>query len=168
MLVSKSTRDVIERVDRELTALKNRNPFVCVCGHPASRHSETEDSPICRASRLDCRCHGLLRVLKVSDTRYFLRKTTGYGADHALMRGKKSAENRGVDVDWVENLACQQCWIPHSEAALFPILIEIDRETGKFHIPGGRSKHWISAPEAIGMNGLLCFRCLQDFIFLEH
>jgi hypothetical protein len=48
-------------------------------------------------------------VLNATDTRPFLRKTSGGDGFHALIQGILAAEERGIEVEWLEDLKCDKC-----------------------------------------------------------
>lgn len=87
-----------------------RDGRICVCGHPATRHIGLQGEMVCKPTRMECPCRAVEVVLETSDTRNFLWRTRGYGADHALAQGLGSAERKGVEYDWVEGvLRCRAC-----------------------------------------------------------
>lgn len=73
---------------------RERDGRICACGHPMSKHREVdvyEDGSLitysCYPTRTSCLCAEALPVLEVSDIRPFMRKTKGYGDQHALSLG---------------------------------------------------------------------------------
>ena len=106
--------------------------LVCICGHPAGRHLETEYRGItrirCTAHKnsenpsAECPCKEARIVLKVDDSRGFLRKTTGAGSSHALVLGIASSRQKAkdafaegkrdketFDMEWLVELKCDKC-----------------------------------------------------------
>jgi hypothetical protein len=63
--------------------------LICSCGHAWKYHKA--EFGYCHPGRQDCRCNEFIPVLKVSDTRYFMRKSQGNGKLHALSLGIAAA-----------------------------------------------------------------------------
>lgn len=106
--------------------------LVCICGHPAGRHSEMEYRGSvkvrCTAHKnsenpsAECPCKEARIVLKVDDSRGFLRKTTGAGSSHALVLGIAASkikareafaagkrDKESFDIEWLVDLKCDKC-----------------------------------------------------------
>ncbi len=118
---------------RKLKGVK-RDARVCVCGHGANAHfSPTLGGPAdiaeypagsihCQAGKTPCDCQQFVYVLRASDIRSFIQKTEGPGKDHALAKGIASTMNRGVKIEWRDDIACFYCGKPPKEVgALIPI-----------------------------------------------
>lgn len=98
--------------------------LICTCGHPFKYHHESEPD-YCQAGRQACRCNKFIPVLKVSDTRYFLRKSQGNGNMHALSLGiaaarlgkpesvasdgTKTKPRKPVEMKWNLDICCMKC-----------------------------------------------------------
>lgn len=94
----------------EETRLANeRDRRVCMCGHPVARHKELRGQIRCQPSRMACKCSDCVPAVEVSNTRFFLRKTTGPGAQHALARGLLAAAQAGVEIRWLVDVTCSAC-----------------------------------------------------------
>jgi len=131
---------------------KFRDGRICACGHSAQSHSALTVDPArqalhkagiidCRPSRMVCPCQKLVPVLEASDTRVFVRKTRGSGAQHALGLGVSAAMAAELGVTWlVERI----CWSCRQEGPVYPVAID---ETGRLS----------ERPQVI--NVLLCADC---------
>lgn len=107
--------DVDERkldlIDQVLAKNPRKNDKrICICGHPMSRHDETNDMS-CRPARFDCPCIRPVAVLEVPDNRYFLGRNEGSGEKHALMRGiymarKGMGERFDDEAKWIFDFKC--------------------------------------------------------------
>lgn len=159
-------RDAIER-DAELSNKRARNPFICLCGHPESRHTVFGESVYCRPSKLECHCAVIQRVIRASDTRVFVRKTNGYGQEHALTRGLAAAAKKQIEVDWVPELACAKCDAPRTAVPLQPLMIEFDQLTRQPKVVRDRHSRSLSDLAVEGQDYLLCPRCLDEVVLRE-
>ncbi len=138
--------------DSEVDAfLSNRaqNPpekMVCICGHATNKHNEiSKDYWSCVTARHYCPCAKPIPVLLVQDTRYFMRKTYGYGAKHAMSTGLRKLNQEGKWSKFIIDLSCFRC--NSTDVKLHPAALNRD-----FRIS--------DRPEAI--NVLLCWNCLQE------
>ena len=158
--------DAMQR-DAELSSKRGRNPFICICGHPESRHTVIGESVYCRPSKLECHCPVIQRVVRASDTRVFVRKTNGYGREHALTRGLAAAAKKQIEVDWVPGLECASCRTPRTTAPLQPLMVEFEQLTRQPSLVRDRNtrKPYDFAVE--GQDYLLCPRCLDDLVLRE-
>lgn len=98
--------NIEEMQERNQLLIKTRakSPYVCLCGHPVSSHTQTDEGDsYCKPSRMFCHCANINPVLKSEDNRNFYCKTNSYGAEHALTRGILTAMNRNKKVEWVED-----------------------------------------------------------------
>lgn len=133
-----------EKVDRA------KDARVCICGHGATRHKQAYGVSRCQPGRQSCSCAQLQVVLHASDLRSFMCRTTGPGAEHALVKGiagsERLAEKTGIplEIDWVVEVKCQRCG---SEDGVVPAAIT----SGGFVSDG---------PERL--NVLSCRKCLEE------
>lgn len=118
--------------------------LVCICGHPAGRHIETEyrgeKRVRCTAHKnsentsAECPCKAARVILKVEDSRGFLRKTMGAGALHALVLGIASSrervrqayadgkrDNDKFEIEWLIDLKCDKCGTYEKEVLPCPV-----------------------------------------------
>lgn len=106
------TLDEVEKVDEELrseTRRKDRDPRICLCGHPIARHTVVNGAVYCKPTRMECPCKNVRPVLEADDVRKFLRKTSGSGALHALTLGILAHAQEGKSVKWTVDLVCDRC-----------------------------------------------------------
>lgn len=93
--------------------IRNRGPRdnrICICGHPMSAHADIAGRHIeCQRARMVCKCVKPRAVLACSDTRLFLRKTTGPGMEHALIRGLGAIANKDGEAEWLVPFVCDIC-----------------------------------------------------------
>lgn len=150
------------QIDNRLSSRSQRNPFICLCGHPEARHSVIgEGTTFCKPSRHECHCEGIQRVLSVSDTRVFVRKSNGYGKDHALTRGIAAAVKKKIDVEWVDELSCSYCHVPREDSLLTPLMAEIDRSVDRLRVVRDRNLRSPSGFAIEACDFLLCPTCLE-------
>jgi hypothetical protein len=121
-----STEDVDKVEDRQrLKGPTDRR--ICLCGHGTNKHQDPNISDVKRNRYIDgkvaerqyecrpnasviCPCKLPLPVIVVSDSRWFLRKTTGGGASHALIRGIRSLlDIDNATVEWLIEPTCFKC-----------------------------------------------------------
>lgn len=119
-----------------------RDPHICVCGHPVSRHTSTNGVVYCKPTRMECPCKYVKPVLEVEDLRSFLRKTTGAGSMHALTRGMVASIKKGKSVTWLTDPVCDRCGKSADSISPTPVT------------PNG-----ISVNYATGYDALLCPSC---------
>ena len=100
---------------------------ICICGHAISRHhfNNYEGSHYCKPGQLSCPCFNPRPVIEVPNTRYFMRKSHGSGAKHALPRGiVASIEALGEEFTekrkWLVDEVCDICKKP---AKFFPVRV---------------------------------------------
>jgi len=104
--------DPKEATDKWLASRRNKitTRHICSCGHPEGRHYIDADSASCRPNAMDCSCSEYIPTLKVSDLRPFLQKSTGPGADHALIKGLTSAFMKDITAEWMgTGMDCKRC-----------------------------------------------------------
>ena len=92
---------------------------ICICGHAMSRHhfDKYDGRTHCKPGQLACPCLVERAVINVPNTRYFMRKSMGSGAKHALPRGiAASMEALGDDFTenktWLVDAECDFCHMP--------------------------------------------------------
>jgi hypothetical protein len=95
---------MIEDWVSERKRFTTRDGRICICGHPITYHRSAE---ICMPAKMTCPCRMAVPVLKSEDTRFFLRKTDGPGALHALTRGIVASALKEKKVEWIETPACE-------------------------------------------------------------
>lgn len=117
---------------------------ICVCGHPAGRHTQVQGLTICKPSRMECPCKNLRAVLRAEDTRNFLRKTEGSGMLHALGRGLVAAQQAGKSVEWLIESKCDRCLTPGVVTAV------------------AVTQRGIVVQAATGYDALLCRKCREE------
>lgn len=94
--------------DQRLKTKPKRDPRICVCGHAVNKH--VPESGACEPTRYKCPCRQMIPVLTVDDTRLFLRRTTGPGAEHALTRGIAALADSDKGCEWIEEThKCFKC-----------------------------------------------------------
>jgi hypothetical protein len=107
------THDDVKKVNSKAVsqARMGRDSGICSCGHPKSRHKYLDNRGHwnCEPSRMSCNCRNLEVVLEAQDTRDFLTKTLGNGAEHALSRGIDVTMKKGKWVKWVDT--GRTCWV---------------------------------------------------------
>lgn len=144
----KDSKEILEDMGYNIEEMQKRNqlliktkaksPYVCLCGHPVSSHTQTDEGDsYCKPSRMFCHCAKLNPVLKSEDNRNFYCKTNSYGAEHALTRGILTAMNRNKKVEWVEDqIFCMRkgCTVKGAGNGLQPVLLEY----GLPAYPGGK------------------------------
>ena len=131
-----------EEVDKKEDRQKRRGPVdrrICLCGHGTNKHRNPEIEDEDRNRYIDgvvaertygcypnakvmCPCRLPQPVIRVSDSRWFLRKTTGGGASHALIRGIRSLmEIEGATVEWLVEPTCNKCGTKDLEKSILPV-----------------------------------------------
>lgn len=147
-----SVEEAIE-TDRHITGLtrgKRRDNRVCICGHAMTRHVEQDGVSRCFPSRMACVCQGTRPVLEVSDTRLFLRKTTGPGKEHALLRGLSALVLKGGEASWIENLSCELCGVDATTENISPVPLSIS------------GKICYNESQLSGKHAFLCRPCIEE------
>lgn len=120
---------------------------VCICGHAMNKHSEFSSGMWqCHTARMYCPCERPKAVVEVSDTRYFMTKSRGYGAKHALSTGLSRLKERGGTSRLIIEPLCFVC-----QREITPLLpATFDRQRRLIFKPGP-------------LNGLFCHDCLSKF-----
>jgi hypothetical protein len=140
--------DEIEiKAHRDDAKRREFNRLVCVCGHAMNKHSEFNPGLwSCHTARMYCPCERPRAVVEVSDTRYFMTKSRGYGAQHALSTGLSKLHEKGGTSKLIIEPNCFRCEEPRT-----PLLpAAFDREVRLVFKPGQ-------------LNGLFCHDCLVKF-----
>jgi hypothetical protein len=117
--------EAMGKKEKLLSSRRRRNPYICLCGHPVSRHTVTEQgNVICKPSKMWCHCTRIFNVLATNDTRFFFKMSNGSFQEHALFRGIYSlVPHEGKTVEWVTaNIACFEC--KKKSENLIPAIIE--------------------------------------------
>lgn len=120
----------VSEVDRALqrSAERRSRPkkTICTCGHSMSYHFEAGGTSQCTPGRQWCRCRQPIEVLRPDDARYFVHATTGSGPLHALTKGIRSMQRRGVQAELIVPKACfhPDCHQPTDK--LIPIMFNRD------------------------------------------
>jgi hypothetical protein len=134
-------------VDKQLTdkhKSKKKDSRICICGHAVVKHTVYGGVVACKPSALTCPCKKVRSVLEAEDTRYFLRKTAGSGAMHALSRGIINSIKTHKSVTWIIPLECDRCG--RSENNVVPVPV---------------TQSGYATDEATGYDALLCPDCRQ-------
>lgn len=122
-----------------------RDPRVCLCGHAVSRHTITNGVVYCKPGRMECPCKKCRPVLEASDTRKFLRKTSGAGALHALSLGMLALVEEKKSAKWIIDLQCDRC-----------------KKDDKSVVPVPVTQHGKATTYATGYDALLCKECRME------
>lgn len=115
------TDDEVEQFQAEMKQQTRRDPRICMCGHPMSRHSTDAGIGLCALPKSICNCKFPKAALKVGDTRLFLRNTSGPAAEHALTRGMIASASAGKEVEWIIPVECDKC--KATEGRIVPVPI---------------------------------------------
>jgi hypothetical protein len=142
-------KEAIE-TDADLSKRKRRDPRICICGHGANRHIFDNGVWACAPSRLVCACQGFRPVLEVEDTRPFLRKSSGPGVRHALIRGLSRLVEDGRTATWIEDPKCEKCGSENQ--GIVPVAFTFS----------GRVAY--SEGEMSGKHAFLCQGCLEEIV----
>ena len=132
---------------------------ICICGHGASKHKDLDDNKykndfgsgvwMCKPNAMDCLCKVPYPVMEVSNTRYFLRRTTGAGKLHALLKGMSALAAKGGTAKWLIELTCAKCKVTGEDKGITPVpLNKLGRQTFD-----GLSE---------GNDTFLCIECRKD------
>jgi hypothetical protein len=131
--------------DNRLKERQVRDPRICLCGHAINKHIVANGVVMCTPSRMVCPCKSVRAVIEVEDTRKFLRKTTGPGIEHALVRGIAALAADNKEAKWIEPPKCDRC--STTEGRIVPCPITAGKQI---------------ANEASGTNALLCTKCMEE------
>jgi hypothetical protein len=87
-----------------------RDSRICSCGHPVSQHDVLEGSVSgCFPPRAECLCREPLPVVEVSNKRFFLKTTRGWGERHALSTGLFALARSGGKSKSLVGKVCFKC-----------------------------------------------------------
>jgi hypothetical protein len=130
---------------------------ICTCGHSIGAHRDIGDEWMCTPSAHTCECRSPYALLEVGDARFFTAKTGGAGPRHALTKGILRAQQSGVSVESIRELACWRC--RQSSDQLVPVPFSHDWE-GKLEPVSGRGGK---------ATGLYCPDCADEIgVALSH
>ena len=135
------------KVDYELNARPakaKRDHRINICGHPVARVTNANGIVYCKPTRMECPAKKLRPMLEVSDLRFFLRRTEGGGALHALTRGLAALEEAGGSAKWLEDLVCDRCG--RADGGVVPVPVTING---------------IQVSRATGFDAMLCKDCRE-------
>ena len=136
------TEDEAEKALNNIEMLSGRKDGrICLCGHSNGRHSLVNGILSCQAAKQYCPCKSLRLVVECSNTRPFLRKTSGAGPLHALSQGIATALKAGYEIKWLVPMECDKC---HKPGPVSPIPV---------------SQRGVEMDEATGYDALLCREC---------
>lgn len=125
---------------------RNLDRRVCICGHSIRRHHIGQGYTKCIPAKMSCPCSTMVPVVETSDTRCFMWLTTGYGREHALVKGIHSVGAKGKTWDWVEeNRRCFKC-----------------ETRGVVLMPCPVNVNWQVARSPQKVNALLCEDCIRE------
>ncbi len=158
------TPEEIDNKDASKANQRGHDKRICMCGHAMDRHKVTKTlgtdnvtsilrsndvtQPFtCTPNRRTCSCKTLYPVLEVSNTKYFLKKTTGSGELHALTRGIRSLSKvKDNTITWLVQPACLLCGAIDGADKIVPAVFNKDRTVRQ--IEG-----------SIGYDDFLCQKC---------
>ncbi len=137
----------VEAFQQANRAKKIANSEVCACGHAMNKHTKYESGHWdCHTAKMWCPCQEPIPVLVADDTKYFMTKTHGYGARHALATGLLRCRQIGVKTRMIVEPRCFKC--ARQTDNLFPAAI--NRENRLVDVPADR-------------NGIFCIECIYTF-----
>ena len=143
------TPEDVDQADAELAEQRKVNMavnrHVCACGHGIARHTVVHGTVMCKPARMECPCKKARPVLIAQDTRMFIRKTSGGGAQHALTRGIRESLTKNKSVEWIIDLVCDRCG--EENASIVPVPVT---QTGA------------AVSRATGYDALLCPDCRTE------
>lgn len=123
---------------------KSLSREVCICGHSVNNHKDFGDGQlICSPAKQFCPCSKLLPVIEVENTKYFLRRTRGYGEKHALTIGLHYLTKHGLWSRMVIEPICFRCGA--TDLTIYPTPISRDNTISY-------------GPSAV--NAFLCLECI--------
>jgi hypothetical protein len=100
-------KEALEKIQEESGRKDGR---ICICGHSNGRHRVGYAGLMtCQAAKQFCPCKNVRLVLTASDTRPFLRKTSGGDGFHALIQGIVAAEEKEIEIEWLTDPKCDKC-----------------------------------------------------------
>lgn len=125
---------------------------ICICGHAVSRHTHTKFNWVCKPGALSCPCVEPRPVVRVPNTRYFMRKSIGSGVKHALVRGVAASIEALGKEEFEQNsewLVPEQCDVCQKPTGLYPVRLS----NGPMLFPLD------DEAEDQGVTGFLCAEC---------
>lgn len=134
-----------DRNSRAVARSRSKDRRVCLCGHAVNRHLTTNGIVMCTPSRMVCPCKNIRAVLEAEDTRVFLRKTTGPGVEHALVKGMAALVIAGKQANWIDQPTCDRC---SSQDGVSPVPVT--------------SAKTVAYGEPTGYDALLCETCKEE------
>lgn len=140
-MLSVDETEVLEKLDEVKKNPRRRDSGICICGHARSKHLVGALGTSCVPGKQYCPCKAVRVVVETSDTRFFMFKTEGGGANHAIVRGMVKAKNSGAEVHWVAEYRCDRCQT-EGPVSVLPV-----------------SQRGIIMSEATGYDVLLCDTC---------
>lgn len=137
------SEEVAEMNDIYRVAARSGDRRICICGHAMSRHSfdKYQQRHVCKPGQLSCPCLSPRAVIDVPNTRYFMRKSRGSGAKHALAMGYGASKDALGEEDFTEKiewLVEPKCDICGGETKYYPVrvtktgkvLLDMDKDEG--------------------------------------
>ena len=132
---------------------------ICLCGHSITKHKDVNDNKyrddfgnggwMCKPSAKVCLCNIPYPVKEVSDTRFFLRRTTGAGKLHALLKGMSTLATKGGTGRWLVTLTCAKCNESGDDKGISPVPLT---KQGRESFDG----------MSVGYDTLLCNQCRKE------
>ena len=104
------TDEQVKESDNRQKSRGRTDKRLCMCGHGVSKHRWDKDTGLwnCRPNAASCPCKSPTAVIEVTNTKSFLRKTTGGGLSHALMAGLQGM--RELDTEKKESFKKLVAW----------------------------------------------------------
>jgi hypothetical protein len=114
-----SEEEVKEVIDTQnlQKRLSKESRQICACGHSVKHHDVTNLGEVaCSPGRQKCKCDFIKPVIRVPNTRFFMRKSTGNGKFHALtlgiaeaIRAIKKEDGDLEQIEWLVPPICEKC-----------------------------------------------------------
>jgi hypothetical protein len=96
-----------------------------------------------------CVCQEIRPVLEAEDTRVFLRKTSGPGLEHALLRGLASLTEKNKMAVWIDEPVCDKCKADRSSSPIIPVPLTFNGRVAR------------AEEQQSGVHALLCQDCMS-------
>lgn len=133
--------------EKEQEKADARDGRICACGHPVRHHAITSLGEVsCKPGRQFCKCEHLKPVIKVPDTRYFMRRTEGNAKLHALSLGilalSKSKPHLADKMEWLVPNTCERC-----------------KTEGVYLFPTNLTEDMVIVDKSATFTALLCDEC---------
>ena len=104
-----TTEEALEALDK-FDKGREKEERICICGHHLGRHTEFDNGMVdCKVVKYECSCVKIRPVLKSNKVKPFIRTTTGFGAEHALLKGVAGAIKIGAEIEWIAEPICDKC-----------------------------------------------------------